>query len=128
MADRTTPPPRTGRERLKSLAQAALNADVTVDQLDGILSGMGETLDDLNKTMSGMEGTLEYFEHTLGVFNKTLTRLDEVTPRLEAVIDQFESVVGRIERIVDIAEAMMAPLTVTENAMRGVFGLIRGRS
>lgn len=49
MTDKTTPPPRTGRERFKTLAQAALNADVTVDQLDTVLTGMSGTLSDLNK-------------------------------------------------------------------------------
>ncbi len=74
------PPPRTGRDRIKTLAQAALNADVTVDQLDTILTQMSESLTDLNTTMSGMNGTLEYFEETLGVFNSTLTRIDELAP------------------------------------------------
>ena len=68
MVDKT-PTPRSSRERIKTLAQAALNADVTVDQLDTLLTGMSDTLTDLNKTMSGMEGTLEYFEQTLQVFN-----------------------------------------------------------
>jgi len=30
---------RSGRERIQKLAQAALNADVTVDQVDAILVG-----------------------------------------------------------------------------------------
>ena len=29
--------PRTGRERIKTLAQAALNADLTVEQVDTVL-------------------------------------------------------------------------------------------
>lgn len=62
MADKTAP--RSGRDRIKTLAQAALHADVTVDQLDTILTGMSETLTELNKPMSGMDGTLEYFEQT----------------------------------------------------------------
>ena len=82
MADKA--PPRTGRDRIKTLAQAALNADVTVDQLDTILTGMSDTLTDLNKTMTGMEGTLEYYDQTLAQFNATLTRNDELAPRLNS--------------------------------------------
>jgi hypothetical protein len=41
---------RSGRERIQKLAQAALNADVTVDQVDAILEGLGETLVDLNNS------------------------------------------------------------------------------
>ena len=48
-----SPPPDRSRDRIKTLAQAALNADVTVDQLDTMLTGMNGALTDLNKTMSG---------------------------------------------------------------------------
>ena len=35
---------RTGRERIRTLAQAALNADMTVEQLDTVLSDMSGSL------------------------------------------------------------------------------------
>ena len=123
-----TPTPRSSRERIKTLAQAALNADVTVDQLDTLLTGMSDTLTDLNKTMSGMEGTLEYFEQTLQVFNETLARIDELAPRLNAVVDRMEGIVGRVERIVGLSDVVMSPPAATESAVRGMVNAVRRAS
>jgi hypothetical protein len=50
MADKGGKPVRTGPERIRKLAQAALNADVTVEQVDTILEGLSETLVDLNNS------------------------------------------------------------------------------
>ena len=35
---------RPPRQRLKTLTQAAMNADVTVNQLEDVLGGLGDTL------------------------------------------------------------------------------------
>ena len=123
MADKT--PPRTPGEKLRTLAQAALNADETVDQLDALMEGMGVSLANLDTTMTGMAGTLKYFEETLVVFNNTLTRLDDLTPRLVSVVDRMDAIVTRLERIVGAGEVVTAPLAATESAVRGVLGAFR---
>jgi hypothetical protein len=38
---------RSGRARIQKLAQAALNADLTVEQVDTLLADLGQTLIDL---------------------------------------------------------------------------------
>ncbi|WP_299558797.1 ATPase [uncultured Mycolicibacterium sp.] len=111
---------RTGRERIQKLAQAALNADLTVEQLEDILSGMNEALAGIDRTMSGMNGTLAHFEQTLEVFDATLARINELAPRLHAVVERMEGVVTRVERLVGIGETALTPLTATETAVRGV--------
>ncbi|HEV7850995.1 MAG TPA: ATPase, partial [Mycobacterium sp.] len=68
---------RSGRERIQKLAQAALNADVTVDQVDAILAGLGETLEDLNNSTGNLDTTLERFIDTI-------SRINELAPRLNA--------------------------------------------
>ena len=40
----------TGRQRIKTLTQAALNADVTVEQVDTLLTDLGDTLTVLDKS------------------------------------------------------------------------------
>ena len=102
---------RSGRERIQKLAQAALNADVTVDQVDAILAGLGETLEDLNTTLER--------------FNDTISRINELAPRLNAVVDRLEGIVERVERIVGIGEAAIAPLAATESAVRGAVNAVR---
>ena len=71
---------RTGREGIQKLAQAALNADVTVGQVDSVLSGLSETLVDLNNSTANLDATLERF-------NDTISRIDELAPRLISVVD-----------------------------------------
>ena len=109
---------RTGRERIQKLAQAALNADVTVDQVDAVLAGLAETLEDLNNSTGNLDATLERF-------NDTISRINELAPRLNAVVDRLEGIVDRVERIVGIGEAAMAPLAATESAVRGALNAVR---
>lgn len=109
---------RSGRERIQKLAQAALNADVTVDQVDAILEGLGETLVDLNNSTENLDATLERF-------NETINRINELAPRLIAVVDRMEGIVARVERIVGIGESVMSPLTATEQAVRGAVSAVR---
>jgi ABC-type transporter Mla subunit MlaD len=109
---------RSGRERIQKLAQAALNADVTVDQVDSILAGLGETLTSLDNSTAGLDATLERF-------NETINHINELAPRLNAVVDRLEGIVERVERIVGIGEAVMSPLTATEHAVRGAVNKMR---
>jgi len=110
--------PRTGTERIRKLAQAALNADVTVDQVDTILEGLGATLVDLNNSTGNLDATLERF-------NETINHINELAPRLIAVVDRMESIVSRVERIVGIGESVMSPLAATEQAVRGAVNKVR---
>jgi ABC-type transporter Mla subunit MlaD len=112
---------RSGRERIQKLAQAALNADVTVDQVDAILAGLAETLEDLNNSTGNLDATLERF-------NDTISRINELAPRLNAVFDRLEGIVDRVERIVGIGEAAIAPLAATESAVRGGINALRRSS
>ena len=107
-----------GRQRIKTLTQAALNADVTVEQVDALLTGLGVTLVDLDKSTSGLDATLERF-------NETITRIDELAPRLIAVVERLEVIVDRVERIVGLGESVIAPWTATENVVRGALNAVR---
>ncbi|HXO53111.1 MAG TPA: ATPase [Mycobacterium sp.] len=109
---------RTGTERIRKLAQAALNADVTVDQVDTILEGLGETLVDLSNSTGNLDATLARF-------NETISQINELAPRLIAVVDRLESIVSRVERIVGIGESVMSPLAATEQAVRGAVNKVR---
>ena len=128
MSDMADKGGRTARERITTLAQAALNADLTVEQVGTVLTAMTEVMADLDKTISDLDGKMDYFEETLGVFNQTLARIDELAPRLNAVVDRMERIVERVERIVDIGEAAVAPLGATENAVRSLVKAIRDRA
>jgi division protein CdvB (Snf7/Vps24/ESCRT-III family) len=118
MADKGGKPVRTGSERIRKLAQAALNADVTVDQVDTILAGLTETLADLDNSTSNLDTTLERF-------NVTINSINELAPRLIAVVERLEGIVSRVERIVGIGESVMSPLAVTEQAVRGAVNKVR---
>jgi ABC-type transporter Mla subunit MlaD len=118
MVDKSGKPTRTGSERIRKLAQAALNADVTVEQVDTILGGLSETLVDLNSSTANLDATLERF-------NETINSINQLAPRLNAVVDRMEGIVARVERIVGIGESVMSPLTATEQAVRGAVNKVR---
>lgn len=105
--------PRSPAERLRTLAQAALNADETVDQMDHILDDLEHNLVGLNKAVGTMEASLAYFDETLN--------------RLNASLGQLEGMMGRVMRLVDLAEAAMSPVAATESAVRGVLNVFRGK-
>jgi ABC-type transporter Mla subunit MlaD len=127
MADKTAGAPRE-RQRLKTLAQAALNADVTVGQLEDLLSGLGDTMNELNSSLAGLNDTVERLGNGLDHLEGTLAGLDDVARRLTALIEPVEAIVNRIDYIVSIGETVMSPLSVTEHAMRGVLNALRNRA
>ena len=119
MADKVgRTPVRTGSERIRKLAQAALNADVTVEQVDTILEGLSATLTDLNKSTENLDATLVRF-------NDTISSINELAPVLHGVVDRMEGIVVRVERIVGIGESVISPLTATDQAIRGVVSKLR---
>ncbi|MEZ0339713.1 ATPase [Mycobacterium sp. pV006] len=118
MADRDGRPVRTGPERIRKLAQAAMNADVTVEQVDTILEGLSGTLEDLDRSTANLDATMERFNGTIG-------RIDELAPRLIAILDRMEGIVTRVERIVGVGESVIMPLAATEQVVRGAIGRVR---
>ena len=52
--------PRSGHERnrIKTLTQAALNADKTVEQVEGVLEGLGGTMKELNTSLTALNATV----------------------------------------------------------------------
>lgn len=119
MADKVgRTPVRTGGERIRKLAQAALNADVTVEHVDTILESLSETLEDLNRSTGNLDATLVRF-------NETINSINELAPRLHGVVDRMEGIVVRVERIVGIGESVISPLTATDHAIRGAVSKLR---
>jgi len=127
MADRTV---RNGpeRSRIKTLTQAALNADKTVEQVEDVLDGLGSSLVELNKSLKALNGTVERMEGGLDHLDGTLESLDDLAKRLIVLLEPVEAIVERIDYIVGLGETMMSPLSVTEHAVRGVMGRLRNRT
>jgi ABC-type transporter Mla subunit MlaD len=115
------------RKRLKTLAQAALNADVTVGQLEDVLGGLGATMNELNSSLEGLNATVERLGKGLDHLEQTMSGLDDLARRLAALIEPVEAIVSRIDYIVGVGETAMSPLAATENVMRGMFNAMRNR-
>lgn len=120
--------PRTGRARIKTLTHAALNADVTIEQVDDVLSGLRETLTGLDHSIDGLDTSLANLDTTLARLNDSISKLDKVTSPLLAMVEQVETLVERFERIAGIGETMLTPLAATENAVRGAVKAVRNRT
>lgn len=113
------------RQRFRTLAQAALNADRTVGQMDSVIEGMGSALADFDRAMTGFDTTLESFTGALDDFSATLARVDAMVTNMVGVVERMEKIAGRVEAIVDIAEKLMAPVASAESMVRGLLGLGR---
>ena len=127
MADRSGGPGHE-RKRIKTLAQAAMNADLTVGQLEDVLNGLGDTMNELNNSLSRLNGTVERLEGGLDHLEGTLGNLDELARRLISVVEPVEAIVQRIEDMVGVGETIMSPLSVTEHALRQMVNAVRNRS
>jgi ABC-type transporter Mla subunit MlaD len=117
----------TERQRFRKLAQAAMNADITVGQLDTIIGDLGGALTDFDKALGGFDVTLDSFGSALDDFSATLSRVDATVTTMVTVVERLERIVGRVENIVDLAEALIAPVTSAESMVRGLLGIGRRR-
>ena len=127
MADKTV---RNGPERcrIKTHTQAALTADKTVEQVEDVLDGLGNTMVELNSSLSALNATVERLEGGLDHLEGVLHSLDDLARRLIALVEPVEAIVQRIDYMVGVGETVMSPLSVTEHAVRGVFDRLRNRS
>lgn len=114
------PRPPAERQRLKKLAQAALNADETVDQVNEILVGLGTTLGDMDKTISKLDGAIDDLNPTLVKFAETIDNVNEAVAGLGEITARLERIVTRVEAIVGIAEVALKPVGALESAARGI--------
>ena len=115
MADRTV---RSGpeRSRIKTLTQAALNADKTVEQVEDVLDGLGKTMNDLNSSLSALNATVDRLDGGLDHLEGTLDSLDDSRSDSITLVEPVEAIVERIDYIVSVGETVMSPLSVTEHA------------
>src|SRR5580704_17884550 len=127
MADRTV---RGGpeRSRIKTLTQAALNADKTVEQVEDVLDSLGITMVELNSSLTTLNTTVERLGGGLDHLKGTLLSLDDLAKRLITLVAPVEAIVQRIDYIVSVGETVMSPLSVTEQAFRGLLDRLRNRT
>jgi ABC-type transporter Mla subunit MlaD len=119
---------RPARQRIKTLAQAAMNADVTVEQLEDVLGGLADSLTDLNKSLTHLNAAVDRLNGGLDHFEATLSRIDDLMGRLVTLVAPVEAVVERIDYMVSVGETVMSPLSVTEHAVRNAFNALRNRT
>lgn len=116
------------RKRLKTLTHAALNADLTVGQLEGVLANLGTSLNELNTSLSQLNITVERLNSGLDHLEGTLSSLDDLARRLRTLVGPAAAIVERLDAIMSLGEVMLAPLAVTEHALRGALDLLRNRT
>ncbi|MFZ2501905.1 MAG: hypothetical protein WAW88_04495 [Nocardioides sp.] len=116
--------PGRERQRLRKLAQAAMNADQTVGQVEGIVEDLGPVLQGLTGTIGELDGAIDNLETTLERLNASLDNVDNTVNRMAGVVTRLERVVSQVEVLVSIGETAMKPLGALESAGRGVAGLL----
>ncbi|WP_238305809.1 MULTISPECIES: ATPase [Mycobacterium] len=128
MADRSGGRSTPARQRMKTLTQAALNADKTVEQVEDVLDGLSTSIVELNRSLAALNGTVERLEGGLDHLDGTLSSLDDLAKRLLAVLQPVEAILERMDNLVSWGETMMTPLNVTEHMMRGMLDRLRNRT
>ncbi|WOC11416.1 hypothetical protein [Gordonia sp. MP11Mi] len=119
----TNPPDRgDDRQRIRKLAQAAMNADQTVGQVESLLADMGPLLVGLTKTATVLDGTLANMDATIATMDATLSKVDATVDQMATVVGRLEAVTSRVEQVVLVAEAAIRPLGVVESAGRAIIG------
>ena len=116
------------RSRIRTLTQAALNADKTVEQVEDVLDGLSKTMNELNSSLSALNATVERMEKGLDHLDGTLSSLDDLAKRLLVLVAPAEAIVGRIDDMMKVGETMLTPLSATEHAVRGVIDRMRNRT
>ncbi len=116
--------PGRERQRLRKLAQAAMNADQTVDQVEGILGDLGPVLNGLTNTMGDLDGAIDNLEGTLVRLNTSLDNVDNTVERMAGVVTRLERIVDQVEVLVGLTETALRPIELIESAGRGVVGLL----
>jgi ABC-type transporter Mla subunit MlaD len=119
---------RPPRQRIRTLTQAAMNADVTVGQLEDVLGGLGDTLSDLNNSLSRLNEAVDRPDAGLDHFESTLVRIDDLMGRLVTLVAPVEAIVDRIDYMVGVGELVMSPLSATEHAVRNMLNSLRNRT
>jgi hypothetical protein len=127
MADRSGGPGQE-RKRIRTLAHAAMNADLTVNQVEDVLTGLGDTINELSSSLSRLNSTVERLENGLDHLDGTLASLDDLAKRLIALVEPAQAIVERVDYIVGVGETVISPLSVTEHAVRQVLNVFRNRT
>jgi|SRR5271166_5827550 len=91
-------------------------------------TGLAKPWFELNSSLSALNGTVERLEGGLDHLEGTLHNLDDLAKRLIALVEPVEAIVERIDYIVSVGETAMAPLSMTEHAVRGVLDRLRNRT
>ena len=110
------------RQRIRKLAQAALNADQTVGQVEMLLADMGPLLVGLTKTTGSLDATLAGMDATIATMDATLSKVDTTVEQMATVVERLEAVTSRVEQVVLIVEAALRPIGVVESASRAIVG------
>lgn len=117
-------PARPASQRFRKIAQAAMNADMTLEQVEEVLGNMGEILGGMQQTMDNLDGAVVTLDETMANMNRTLSQIDDMTARMTTIVGRMEGIVGRVEHLVGLGEVALLPVSVLESAGRGVASLL----
>jgi ABC-type transporter Mla subunit MlaD len=81
----------------------------------------------VNTSLTNLNNAVDRLDDGLDHFEATLARIDDLMKRLVTLVAPVEAIVERIDYMVGIGETVMAPLSVTEHAVRNAFSALRNR-
>ncbi|WP_461168300.1 hypothetical protein [Tsukamurella serpentis] len=111
--------PGRGRARIRNLASAALNADMTIDQATAMLDGMAVTLENMSATMATFDETVARVNRNLDEFERLTARFSATLEKTDAALEKVNLLLAVPGTAVTAAERM---LEVPGQVTRRLFG------
>jgi len=96
--------------RIRRLTEAALNAESTLDRVDGLANGMSGVLDDLSHVVAHLDPSLDHLDAVLTSLKFELEGISES----RADVDKLVAQVGRI---LDLIEWLLTPAFVARQRL-----------
>lgn len=130
---------RDGAGRIRRLTQVALNADLTIERVEGVIGEIGSSLDYFRNVLGTFDGTLDKFGSTLDSLVTSIDGIDEVVGALSDTQRSLDGLVTDFGEIIATVNWLLTPVVVARvqlerlvdlpgaGAVNGALGVLMGR-
>lgn len=111
----STDPAAAGR--IRRLTQAALNADVTIGRVEGVVGEIGTSLDYFRNVLGTFDGTLDKFGGTLDSLVTSIDGIDDVVDALSDTQKDLDGLVSALGEVVSTVNWLLTPVHVAREQL-----------
>lgn len=116
-------PDREGAGRIRRLTQAALNADLTIGRVEGVLGEIGSSLDYFRNVLGTFDGALDRFGNTLDSLVTSIEGIDDVVDSLTGTQQSLDGLVADFGEIIATVNWLLTPVSIARTQLARVAAL-----